>query len=212
MERLKKLKPDIATVYLGWNGLYDDESMFGRPMLASVRLVRGAWRAARADAFAEYQREKRLDPSAPDLANVAHMTPAFFGQIRQIVRDLKQGGSQVVVFTLPGLYTREAIPTEAMLRIGHLPSYSNNPYVLAAATARFNDLLRQLAREEQVNLVDLDAWSRTAFVPREQYFFDSVHLTDDGQRMIGVYLATALSRVVSSAVSFSERRGATLYE
>ena len=46
-----------------------------------------------------------------------------------------------------------------------------------------------MAREESVELIDIESWSRSAFRPRERYFFDSVHFTDEGQAMLGRFLA-----------------------
>jgi hypothetical protein len=61
-----------------------------------------------------------------------------------------------------------------------------------------NELLRDLARDESVDVIDLEAWSRKALNPRGHYFFDSVHLTDEGQAMLGRYLADPLARILAS--------------
>jgi hypothetical protein len=111
---------------------------------------------------------------------------------------MRVSGSRVVLFARPGLYEVDREPTENMLKMGHLPTYTDNPYVLAALSARLNELLRQLARTESVDLIDLEAWSRTVLNPRERYFFDSVHLTDEGQAMLGRYLAGPFARILAS--------------
>src|SRR5262249_11001071 len=98
---------------------------------------------------------------------------------------------------LPGLYELDRDPTPAMLRMGHVPPYTDNPFVLATLAARYNEVLRELARTEPLVLIDLDAWSREALEPREHYFFDSVHLTDEGQAMLGRYLAARLHDVLA---------------
>ena len=35
LDRLKALRPDVATIYLGWNALFDEDQVFSRPRLAS---------------------------------------------------------------------------------------------------------------------------------------------------------------------------------
>lgn len=42
-------------------------------------------------------------------------------------------------------------------------------------------------------LVDLDLWSQTALVPRDSFFENSLHLTAEGQKKTGQYLATQLA-------------------
>jgi lysophospholipase L1-like esterase len=211
--RLKALRPDVTTVYLGWNGFFNQEQVFGHPALATWRLIRGAARGLatrlrRPDAVAleAYSKPKHPDAHARDVTGLDGFVPVFFTEIRQIVREMRSTGSRVVLLTLPGLYELDREPTEHMLRIGHLPTYTDNPYVLAKLSARLNDLLRQLAREESADLIDIEAWSLTALKPREHYFFDSVHLTDEGQEMLGRYLADRFPGLLAS----QSRRSASL--
>ena len=196
LERIKALRPDVVTVYLGWNGFFNEEQVFGHPALASWRLIRSAARGvktlvrgAQSAALDAYAKPKHPDPDARELNDLAGFVPLFVPQIQQIVRSLKHGGSRVVLLTLPGLYELDEPPTPYMLQIGHLPTYTDNPYVLARLNVRLNELLRQMAADEAADLIDVDAWSRNALKPREHYFFDSVHLTDEGQAMLGRYLA-----------------------
>ena len=203
LDRLKALRPQIATVYLGWNGFFNQEQVFGQPTLAALRLVRGVaraipalFRSRRDAALAAYQRPKHPDAHARELAALDDFVPAFFPDLRQIVREMQSAGSRVVLVTLAGLYELEREPTPHMLEIGHLPPYTDNPYVLAKLASRLNDLLRDLAHAQSIDLIDVDMWSRATLVPREQYFFDSVHLTDEGQAMLGHYVADRLAPLV----------------
>ncbi len=203
--RLKALRPEVTTVYLGWNGFFNEEQVFGHPTFATVRLIRGVARAVttrsrnpQAAALAAYTKPKHPDPLAREVTSLDGFVPVFFPEIRQIVREMRSIGSRVVLFTLPGLYEVDRAPTEKMLRTGHLPTYTDNPYVLAKLSARLNELLRRLAAEESVDLIDLEVWSRTALNPRERYFFDSVHLTDEGQAMLGRHIANSLPMILTS--------------
>jgi len=203
LDRLKALKPEVTTIYLGWNGFFNQEQVFGQPTLAAWRLIRAVirdvptfFKTRSAAALAAYERPKHADPHARDVARLDGFEPAFFPEIREVVRQMQSSGSRVVLLTLPGLYGLDREPTERMLKIGHLPLYTDNPYVLAKLSARLNELLRQLAREESADLIDVDGWSQTALQPRERYFFDSVHLTDEGQAMLGRYIADHLPMVL----------------
>jgi lysophospholipase L1-like esterase len=204
LDRIARLRPEWVTVYIGWNGFFNEEQVFGFPRLATWRLVRGVAHAgmrmsrrSEASALAEYSKPKHPDRDAPEVRALDRLVPAFVPEVQTIVNRFKAAGARVVIFTLPGLYEVDREPTAAMLRIGHLPPYTDNPYVLAKLTARYNDILRDLAREQSVELIDLDRWSRTALQPRERYFFDSVHLTDEGQTMLGRYLADRFQALLS---------------
>ena len=58
---------------------------------------------------------------------------------------------------------------------------------------RYNDALRNLAAKHDLDLVDLDRWARRELVPPERFFFDSVHLWEEGQARVGAYLAATLA-------------------
>jgi lysophospholipase L1-like esterase len=103
-------------------------------------------------------------------------------------------GSRVVLVTLPGLYIMEEHFSDRALKIGHLPTFTANPYVLAKLTAQYNIALRTLAARHGLQLIDLEEWSTAAFQPRDMFFTDAVHLTEDGQEMIGKYMAQELIR------------------
>jgi lysophospholipase L1-like esterase len=201
--RFKALRPEVTTVYLGWNGFFNQEQVFGQPTLAAWRLMRGAlhgfaeWSRGRDAALAAYAKAKHPDLHAREVTQLDGFVPEFVPEIRRIVREMRSSGSRVVLLTLPGLYELDRAPTEYMLKVGHLPTYTDNPYVLAKLSARLNDLLRQMSREESVELIDLEQWSRIALKPRDRFFFDSVHLTDEGQEMLGRYLADELPKLVA---------------
>ena len=61
-------------------------------------------------------------------------------------------------------------------------------------TERYNQALREIALENQLQVIDLEVWSRTALQPRDEYFFDSVHLNEEGLALIGSYMAAELSQ------------------
>jgi hypothetical protein len=124
---------------------------------------------------------------------LASSPPPGLDEIERIVDAVRGAGSQVVVLTLPGLYVLEEDPSPRALEIGHLPPFTDNPFVLAAMTRRLNDALRELAAARGLQVVDLERWSLTALTPRDGYFLDAVHLTDDGQTRIGEYLAAQLA-------------------
>jgi hypothetical protein len=211
IEDYKALRPEVTTIYIGWNALWDvplgpERSEPENPARTTVpgsrhwsytvRLVRRAIENASADktrtALAEYHKPKRPDPDDPLLDQLSGWQPSFIPQIERIVDEMESVGSRVVLMTLPGLYLSDRRPTERAMQIGHLPSGTNNPLVLGRLTERYNEALRRLARRRGLQLIDLELWSRSVLEPRDTFFVDSVHLLERGQAELGRYLAERL--------------------
>lgn len=210
LEEYKRLRPALTILYLGWNALFAEHAYFeARSIhsspdpaahLASVRMARRAALAlmrgrlgAEEEALAAYLRAKRPDAGDPVLDLLRDYTPSFLDDVERISLGMRDAGSVVVLVTLPGLYRTDEAPSDRALAIGHLPRFTDNPYVLAAMAERYNEALRRLAAEHDLGLVDLDRWARDELVPPERFFFDSVHLWEEGQARIGAYLAARLA-------------------
>jgi hypothetical protein len=89
-----------------------------------------------------------------------------------------------------------ADPSPRALDVGHLPEWTDNPLVLAKMTERYNAGLRALARRRGYVVVDLAGWSERWLLPRDAWFFDSVHLHETGQARIGLRLAREIADLV----------------
>jgi hypothetical protein len=207
IEDYTALTPDVTTIYLGWNAIFSEkiavEPEHERVPLATVRLVRRAVAALRsserrARAREAVERPRRPDRDDPLLAVLAGYVPSCLGDIERIGDTMERAGSRIVLMTLAGLYDEDP-PSPEAIAMGHLPEFTDNPYVLARMTARFNESLRALTRRKRWVLVDLDQWGKTALSPRHARFFDSVHLDDAGQSMIGAFLARSLAEKLSAS-------------
>jgi len=199
MEDFRALRPDVATVYVGWNALWAEPVSYGpERYLRVARLLRRArerlqtLRNPRGAAMEAFTRPKRPDADAPEVREMEEYVPTFMGDVERIVDEMETDGVRVVIATLPGLYVMEEAPSLRALKIGHLPAFTDNPYVLAKLTERYNGALREMARRRGLPLVDLDRWSREALRPRDSYFIDSVHLTEEGQTLLGKHMAERL--------------------
>jgi len=203
IERYKSLKPEIVTIFIGWNSLFNRVPwpdawenrlrsvwLFNRAV-STLRVVFGD---PRAHAERLYFRDSKPDPDAPDVKGLNAYTPPFMDRIEPIIDEFETIGTDVVLVTLPGLFTLSEPPTPKALEIGHLPEYTENPYVLAKLTERYNAALRALAARRSLGVIDLEKWSAKALQPREAYFVDSVHLTAQGLDRTGAFMATRLAK------------------
>ena len=124
----------------------------------------------------------------------------------RIIESMEAAGSRVVILTLPGLYTTDRTPSPRALDIGHLPTFTDNPFVLARMAERYNETLRGIARSRGLGVVDLDLWSRETLTPEEHYI-DSVHLDELAQEQAGVHLARALGPLLSESSTLTKVAG-----
>jgi lysophospholipase L1-like esterase len=212
IEEFERLEPEVTTIYLGWNALFAEtffETAYGPGRYStSLRLLHDAWARAtagggdaRRQALAAYERPKHPDRSAPEVKALEHYVPFFMPDLVRIVDAMQTAGSRVVLVTLPGLYTMDETPDAATLAKGHLPQFTDNPFVLARMAERYNECLRELARARHLEVIDLEAWSRTTLTPRSQHFFDSVHLDEPSQGLIGEKIAAALLKDIPAPVA-----------
>ena len=206
IDTYKSIAPDYVVIYLGWNSLFSDRdstavfSRYFRSLSVAqtvVELVQFKLAGVQTYARQQLKKQKIADPRDPD---IAHLDGYQFPAVKDIARiadDMKRAGSTVYLATLPGLFVSSQEPSEKALKRGHLPSFTNNPFVLAAMTERFNQALRNMAAESGYRVLDLERWSLHALVPRADYFSDSVHLNKRGLEKVGTYLADVFEPVVS---------------
>lgn len=216
MNRYKFLKPEIALVFIGWNDLFHRtpwpdalENKFRIIWLLkkAARAMKVIFGDAEGQARALYYRELKPVRNSADVSRLESYTPHVLESINQIIDEFESIGTDVVLVTLPGLFTMQANPSPKALKIGHLPYFTDNPFVLAKLTERYNGALKELAVRRGVGIIDLDKWSREALRPRETFFFDSVHLTAAGLEKVGAFMASRiLSRVSSLQKSTSPSR------
>ena len=202
------LRPEWTILYIGWNALSDEKE--GRGFLerhwVTQRLARrllvalGPKHTLRETALEAFTKPKHPVPDAPEVRARDDYVPTFFGDVPKIVDAMQASGSRVVLVTLPGLYTTREPPSPEALAEGHLPAYTDNPYVLAHMTERYNELLRGLAAERGLPVIDLERWADDALRPRHAWFVDSVHLTEEGQQRIGIFMAEQLAPLVGAQV------------
>lgn len=205
MDRFKKLKPQIVTLYIGWNALFSRVpwSDAWENRIQFIWLIKAAYRALqfRMQGAQEYamgllRRQPKPERAGEDVKKLDSYVPPFMEKIERIIEEMESVGSEVILVTLPGLFFESDFPSAAALKIGYLPFFTENPFVLAKLSERYNIALRSLAGRHGLNVIDLERWSSGALQPRDAYFMDSVHLTPQGLNKIGAYMADQLAERV----------------
>ena len=188
------LQPDVVTVFIGWNDLYqtdpfveaDQLSLRARPLTRLLTLSDAAQTFRRLFFLRfETQRADTQDGSAQTLTSYQ---PAGYAQrLREIIRTARQGGARVLVFTWPTILAENMTP-QAIAKV-HYPPYTNRLADLKALYARYQETLRQVAAQEGVPVVDNAALFQGDKAP---YFLDTAHFTCPGQALVARNVAEAL--------------------
>ena len=134
IERYKSLKPEVVTLYIGWNALFSRVPWphAWENRLRIVWLYKLANRTLKVisgdqqvDAKKLFNRVPKPDPASSALRTLEAYDPPFMDMIEKIIDEFESIASPVVLVTLPGLYTVSGKPTPRALKIGHLPEFTN---------------------------------------------------------------------------------------
>ena len=203
IDEFKGLDPEITILHMGWNALKDErervQDLTARAFsLRALGALWARWQQRSTRPFEPGREWKSVpkvpDPKAREVRALAGYEPSFIEAVEQIVLEMVSSGSHVFVATLPGLYRLDEMPTNQALAIGELPRFTNNPFVIAKIADRYNQALRSLGTVPNVDVIDLDAWSKDAFQPRHDYFVNAAFSTEIGQQRIGEFFAEVLAR------------------
>ncbi|HVX15304.1 MAG TPA: SGNH/GDSL hydrolase family protein [Pirellulales bacterium] len=133
--------------------------------------------------------------------------PAFQRNLRDFVGIARSKGMHVLLATQPALYREDLTPREQQLLVFPLTHYfaGKRPslHSMIDGMRRFNDSTRRLAKQLNVDLVDLERR-----VPKTtDYLYDDVHYTPAGNELIGQAFADAIvgSKVIDRVME--ERAG-----
>ncbi len=205
LDRYLKLNPEIVTIYIGWNSLFAHDP-FGNWFVRNIRTVHFFSEVFRIIertrmtpveyAMKEYKRVLRPDQNSVELNRLDKYEITYMWRLEKIVTAFNAIGTRVVLVTLPGLFTMDEEPSSLSLEKGHLPEFTDNPFVFAKLTAGYNNSLKKLALEKGVTVIDLAKWSSKTLIPREKYFSDSVHMTSEGLNLVGSFMAKQLEEMV----------------
>ena len=211
LARLKKqvmpLKPDVVTVFIGWNDLYqtdprneaDELSIRGNP-LAEALMWSDAAQTFRRLYFLRFNPQRLSTSAVGDEHLLATYHPEGYGErLREIFRTARSGGADVLAITWPTILSDNMSPLAVSK--AHYPWYTTQLSDLKALYARYQETLRQVAAEENVPNVDAAAAFDRQVPDKGTIFQDSAHFSCDGQTIV----ANQVAQAIQSLPSFARR-------
>jgi len=198
---------DHLVVYLGWNdlgqfgpeGLPYKRQSAGYEVTTLQRLLSNVYSGRFLFAFQRWLGHRRPTVNQPmderRRALYEAYDPAHFREnLRRILQIAKERYPNVYVATLATITNDD--PTEGEMRTAHFPTgMARNMTTLHYLVGKYNAVVREVAAEQRVALIDL----YTLFDSREarRLFTDSAHMNPDG--------AGRIARAVADAIEERER-------
>jgi len=197
LARLRKdvlpLKPDLVTVFIGWNDLYQtdprqetEQLKIEEDPLQRILNLSDAAQTFRRWYYLRFAASRPNNEAIDDPALLASYEPRGYEErLREILRTAKAGGADTVVFTWPTILSEDMSP--AATAKAHFPWYTVQIPELRSLYNTYQQSIRTVAQQEGVPV--LDAAALFDHVDRAEYFNDSAHFTCEGQAMIADELA-----------------------
>ena len=192
------LHPDLITVFIGWDDLYQTNPFADSQQLAlqASPLQRMLSWSTTAQAFRQlyYQHlasDLQLNTADDSIRLVllqSYRPQAFADRLHRMVKAARDGGADVVLFTWPTVLGPE-MPTAELARVVY-PYYTHSLDELRALYADYQTTVREVATEDHVQVIDIAAWFDGSNKPN--LFVDTLHFTCAGHALVANRLAPAL--------------------
>jgi lysophospholipase L1-like esterase len=219
--KVAPLKPDIVTVYLGWNDLmkFDPSGQVEHPGLGIIaRAIDQLWlvKAMRKVIFYSVRPNVSAPATGPASRTGAfrdYRPSVFENNLHKIIQAARADGAKVAVMTLPSVVSADMTPDDLRRANVVFPYYSSAYAVgdYVDLIAAYNGSIRTVARAEGVQLVDL-ADEIDGRPDRRKLFLDTMHANQRGRELIADILAQHLrdsGLVAGRADSSGGRPGST---
>lgn len=198
---LEVLKPDLVTIYLGWNDLMKlapRSQTRAAPFSTLWRAIDQLWlvRGLRKLLFFQLRAQFGDPKTGPESATgrFANFHPTYFEEnLRRLIADTRTAGARPILVTLPHSLRRDLSPTELVGRHRQYPYfYSGNALGdFVDLIERYNETIREVGRAEAVPVADV-ALRFDRMTRKEDYFFDTMHPNRRGNVLIAEVLERSL--------------------
>lgn len=203
-EELLRYRPDIVTIYIGWNDLMkqspDSQDETGSPTLVAELLNESYLAKAYKKLIFVMLRpmvfRPKVEPDEADrLAYDRYVPRQYENNLREMIGELKRAGVRAVLFTLPTV-VEPGLSAEALKARGvFFPYYGGSFSVdrLLSLHAAYNRTIRSVGEREQVPVIDLDE----AFLKLERrpLFWDTMHPNEKGSAVIAEIVSKKLLEI-----------------
>ena len=192
------LRPDIVIVYIGWNDLmkFDPSGQAADGIGSSaIRLLDSLWLTKGTRKFLFYYVRPKINPpmTGPESYqnSFKDYAPKIYEQnLKVILETIEELDARALLVTLPTV-VRPEMSVDELNDAGVFFPYYPSAYAvgdLLDLIRAYNDTIRKLATDGNVELVDL-AGAFEELGASQVYFHDTMHLNYKGRRIIARLIA-----------------------
>ncbi len=199
--RVVPLKPDLVTIYIGWNDLmkFDPDGQVESPRLALIaRWLDRLWTVKGLRKLLFYNLRPRLAPPRTGPESRTHRyadyRPAVYEKnLHTMIATARAIPADVVLMTLPSVVSDDMGVEDVRRANVQFPYFRGANAVgdFVDLIAAYNHTIRRVAAEEGVPVVDL-ALEIDARPDRRALFLDTMHANEAGREAIADILAREL--------------------
>jgi lysophospholipase L1-like esterase len=196
-DELLRYKPRIVTIYIGWNDLMKQNPA------SQVQVERSVTAEIFNDSYLVKAYTKlifvilrplvfqpKVEPDQADRQAYDQYVPKRYERnLHTMISELRSKGVEVILFTLPTVLEPGLTADELKKRRVFFPYYAGSFSVdrLLSLHAAYNRTIRNVGRDEQVPVVDLDEEFKK--LERGPLFWDTMHPNEKGNAVIAGIVA-----------------------
>ena len=208
-EEVIPLSPDLVIIYIGWNDLMkvnpDNLSKRGRYTWLATFIDKSYLMKALNKLLFYYLRpmvqKPKLESSEQDLHVFDQFVPTVYEEnLERMVLAVKEGGARVLLLTRPTVavldMTQEDIAKQDLFFPYFAGTYSLGKFL--SLHDSYNRSVLRVADKYQVPVVDLDRIVNG--YPKPDLFWDTMHPSEKGQRLIAKVLFNAMPQFVGNVL------------
>lgn len=204
LERLKlslKYKPDIVTIYIGWNDLYinDPERIMNEARTGIIAKISNMLQYSR---FASKLRSliflklrpkfKTTEPI--NSSKYQDFVPSWYvNNVKEMISLVKSSNAKPILVTLPSIFHNKISP-DALAR-AQMPHFTNSSADMILLTEKYNKIIKEIAQETNTPLIDLAA-KFDQLPNKEELFFDAIHMYNPGKPLVAEEFKTEVEKLL----------------
>lgn len=217
-EDVLQYEPDMVIIYIGWNDIMkanpDNLSAVGGHTWITQVMERSYLVKAYRKLIFFYLRPLIMKPKVIEDESEAHAFDDFVplrfqGNLEEMVETLQEKRITPLLLTLPSVVrsgmTYEALEREHVVFPYYAGAYSVEKFL--SLHGSYNSAIRRTAVKYNVPVVDLDAIFNT--YNKDDLFWDTMHPSVKGQRVIAESLLDAVGELVEQGKISKHNRGKT---
>ncbi len=206
LERLKlslKYKPDIVTIYIGWNDLYnnDPEKIINQEkptIIAKIsNLLQYSRFASKLRSLIFLKLRPKLKTTEPlNSAKYQDFVPSWYvNNVKEMISLVKSSNAKPILVTLPSIFHNK-ISAEALAK-AQMPYFTNSSADMILLIEKYNKIIKEIAKETNIPLIDLAA-KFDQLPNKEELFSDAIHMYNPGKPLVAEEFKTQIEKLLLS--------------